>query len=778
MGGAGDIQFTSATPEIGGISHVGIILMDFANTPADKRFDANDESTILNFIFDDTEGAQSVHNLFQEMSYGVDGFTGEIVGTYEISWNYFSPCPGTTDLGIYLDWNFEALDSAAAEGTVINPGDYDLLVFMTPSGGTCDGPWAAPNGVAYRMASWPVDIPQVSIFNWDVPTTTAHEIGHIRGFGHSGVTGVNAYADLSCVMGDNYDYAAPVTALPMRQVGAYWKNYAGYFLTEDVYELTDAGGTHTVYLAPSERASADIVDPTGETAYQLVKVNSVNQSTPYYLSFRSSDPAFTDFDDDPAFAALMDRTHVHTASGDTWRRALLEAGQSYEGENFMVTAVNDGLTGDPYIELTVVMYDKLAPELAMDPELQLTNNSSAGVAPETYTLTVTNIDPAHIDPTTFDFSGSGTPDLFTVDFSPTQLTLAPGESGSVTVSLNFTSQPVEDGYVVSISVSDPVGPRSDAITGAMYLVDHTPPTDPTGLTGGAGNTVATLSWNPSEDYYSWISPIVYHVERNGVIVGTTEESEYVDDGLAPNTTYEYRVMAYDGAGNPSGWSNLLTLTTDCAHGFTAEFSPSVLYRNTPLAKPTAVPGRFDMTITNHNHSTCSPVQYSVTGTCSATNYFFNAPQPVLEGGETVEDEAILAWFVQPWVPPANGIVTIDVVVDDDDPGIPPQTFELTYVYDTVVPTAPANLTAASSPFDQVTLNWDAANDATSGVAYYEIQRNGVIVGTTSDLTYVDNVDTFQALLYYVRAVDNAGNTGPWSNRAKAGCPGCPRPIEI
>jgi hypothetical protein len=747
--GPGDIHLTSGTPEIGGMSHVGIILVEFANTPPDKRFDAGDETTILNFMFDDSPGAHSVHNLFQEMSYDVDGFTGEIIGTYEISWDYSSPCPGLG--GPYFDWNTEAMDSAAVQGVVISPDDYDLLVFMTPSGGTCDGSGAPINGIAFRMAHHPIDIPQVSIFNWDVPTTTAHEIGHIRGFGHSGVQGINAYADLSCVMGDNYDYTPPVTALPMRQVNAYWKNYAGYFLPEDNLEINSAGGTYTVYLAPTERSSTEIEEPPGEIAYHMLTINSANQSQPYYISFRSSDPAYTDFDNDPAFAGLMDRVHVQTGGSDVYRRGLFAAGQSYEGENFKITAVDGGLSGDPWVEVTVEMYDKISPSVSVSPWRYVTANSSAGVAPETYTVYVINNDPAGAGPTTFDLSGTGTPDDFIVEFSSSQITLEPGEYGTVTASLNFSSAPTEQNYVVSVTASDPIGPRLDGTGSADYIVDRTPPTVPTGLNGIAGASFITLNWNPSSD--PWMEG--YYVERDSVVIDSTWQTTYTDNAVAPNTTYEYRVKAYDKAGNESGWSSPLAISTDCTAGFTAEFTPMVLYRSVPISKPGQNPGSYSMSITNNNSTGCSPIQYTGSATADTPGYFLNITYPEVASGDTEVTDVNLTWYPYPWVPPTDGTVTIGVQIDDPESIVHPQTFTLTYVYDTVDPTQPGNLVATVTATD-VTLSWTASFDATAGVSHYEVLRDGNPVDTTPDLTYTDNFAVNSCVTYEVRAYDHAG----------------------
>ncbi len=93
------------------------------------------------------------------------------------------------------------------------------------------------------------------------------------------------------------------------------------------------------------------------------------------------------------------------------------------------------------------------------------------------------------------------------------------------------------------------------------------PSAPTNLTGAAGSaTQVNLSWADTSS-----NETGFRVERklgaSGVWgqIGTTaaNTSSYSNTGLTANTTYYYRVMAYNAAGN-SGYSNEFSVTTPAA----------------------------------------------------------------------------------------------------------------------------------------------------------------------------------------------------------------------
>jgi len=79
--------------------------------------------------------------------------------------------------------------------------------------------------------------------------------------------------------------------------------------------------------------------------------------------------------------------------------------------------------------------------------------------------------------------------------------------------------------------------------------DTTPPSSPVDLTGSSGSsTGAHIAWSPATDD---IGVAGYHIHRDGVQIATTILLSYQDTGLTQNTTYSYRVTAFDLAGNVS-----------------------------------------------------------------------------------------------------------------------------------------------------------------------------------------------------------------------------------
>ncbi len=97
------------------------------------------------------------------------------------------------------------------------------------------------------------------------------------------------------------------------------------------------------------------------------------------------------------------------------------------------------------------------------------------------------------------------------------------------------------------------------------VVDSQPPTAPTGLLLSAVSvSQINLSWTASTDD---VGVAQYMVERQGggvasfTQIGTTAGTAYSDGGLAPDTTYSYRVRASDPTGNLSQYSSVSTLST-------------------------------------------------------------------------------------------------------------------------------------------------------------------------------------------------------------------------
>jgi chitodextrinase len=110
--------------------------------------------------------------------------------------------------------------------------------------------------------------------------------------------------------------------------------------------------------------------------------------------------------------------------------------------------------------------------------------------------------------------------------------------------------------------------------------DTQSPTAPTSLTanaGGSGATVA-LSWGASTDN---VGVAGYKLDRcqgtgcsNFAQIATPTATSYNDTGLAAGTTYQYRVLAVDAAGNASNYSNVAGATTAGGEGGDAPTTPA------------------------------------------------------------------------------------------------------------------------------------------------------------------------------------------------------------
>jgi len=108
--------------------------------------------------------------------------------------------------------------------------------------------------------------------------------------------------------------------------------------------------------------------------------------------------------------------------------------------------------------------------------------------------------------------------------------------------------------------------------------DTTPPAAPASLTATAsGSSSINLSWPAATDN---VGVTGYRVERclgascaTFAQLATSTGTSYADAGLAPGTTYRYRVRATDAAGNLGAYSPIATATTASATtGLVASYS--------------------------------------------------------------------------------------------------------------------------------------------------------------------------------------------------------------
>jgi chitodextrinase len=115
--------------------------------------------------------------------------------------------------------------------------------------------------------------------------------------------------------------------------------------------------------------------------------------------------------------------------------------------------------------------------------------------------------------------------------------------------------------------------------------DTQPPSVPANLqlTGHSDSTVS-LAWNPATDNVGVAGYRLYQVAGStSTLVGTTAATAFTVTGLRPATAYTFDVTAYDAAGNASGASNQVSVTTNPAntnlalHKATSESSHTQVY---------------------------------------------------------------------------------------------------------------------------------------------------------------------------------------------------------
>jgi chitodextrinase len=110
--------------------------------------------------------------------------------------------------------------------------------------------------------------------------------------------------------------------------------------------------------------------------------------------------------------------------------------------------------------------------------------------------------------------------------------------------------------------------------------DSGAPTIPSNFSGTPiSTTQINLSWAASTDN---VGVVGYHVYRNGSQVATTNSLSYSDTGLTPGTQYQYNVSAYDAAGNESGLSNQISVSTFSLNTINGSYSTNFSATENPI----------------------------------------------------------------------------------------------------------------------------------------------------------------------------------------------------
>lgn len=111
-----------------------------------------------------------------------------------------------------------------------------------------------------------------------------------------------------------------------------------------------------------------------------------------------------------------------------------------------------------------------------------------------------------------------------------------------------------------------------ALTGCDHFhdsYDNTPPSPPTNLRTVTGDNRVDIEWdkNPERDVAGYNVYYAYSYNGKYTLIGTTQNTYFIDDGAQNGTTYYYAVTAFDFNGNESDLSKDVAYDTPRPEGF-------------------------------------------------------------------------------------------------------------------------------------------------------------------------------------------------------------------
>ncbi len=237
------------------------------------------------------------------------------------------------------------------------------------------------------------------------------------------------------------------------------------------------------------------------------------------------------------------------------------------------------------------------------------------------------------------------------------------------------------------------------------------------------------SVNRTNEYCDWDDIVVTGIRTTTTTLSNTSCTVSSSTALADGTWY-FSLRTVDRSGN---WTA------------SRVFGPVLIDRTPPVTTSDA-PAAWQ------NANVLVSLTATDAGVVSSTTYKLN-------GGSNTT-------YAAPILVSAEGTNTLQFW-SLDAAGFTETTRTATIRIDKTPPTSPATITASATSTTSVGVTWSASTDALSGVARYDVYRDGVLIGSTTGLTYSDTgLTAGQSYAYSVRAVDVAGNasglTGPVS----------------
>lgn len=232
----------------------------------------------------------------------------------------------------------------------------------------------------------------------------------------------------------------------------------------------------------------------------------------------------------------------------------------------------------------------------------------------------------------------------------------------------------------------------------------------------------------------------YYVYRDGNRVGSSENSDYRDEGLQPATTYVYRVSAFDDDGDEGDQSDAVQVTTEALPG------PSV---PADLVASAVGPYRIDLAW-SPSDSEVGVAFYRVLrdgeeiSTTGDTSY----------GDSNLEPETQYRYRVSAVDTLGNESDLSDAAsaTTEMEPGPPP----------------PRNLSAGAENSTQINLAWSPPGASAYPVQGYNVYRDGEAIGFVVSTAFADaGRSPATTYRYTASSVDTRGVEGELSDEVSA-----------
>jgi chitodextrinase len=510
----GGVQATTdaTAAAVAGTKSVAVLLFNFSNNLAQPWAPA----AVQGVVFD---SSNSVDEYLRDVSYGQLSLTGDVHGWYTID---------ASDAGCaYTTWASQARSKAAAAG--VNLSAYQYVVYAFPQATSCG--WA---GLAYLpgTSSW--------INGAMTLRVVSHEVSHNLGVHHASTLactsgGLRTTFSGSC---SQSEYGDPFTVMGSAQTRHHvnWHRAQLGWLP-DVQTVTTSG---TYLLTPAELSGTP----------RLVRVARGDGT---YLNLEFRRPWGTEFDDFSVSDPVVNGVSIRIAPGTTSivQSKLVDANPSTTTFSDAALGVG-GTVVDPLTGVSVTTLSVGPAGASVSIQMPGGGDTQAPTGPSSLSATATSSSSVQLSwPSATDNVGVAGYRLF-----------RNGSQVTETAALSYldTGRSPSTTYAYEVRAYDAAGNVGGPATASATTPgggDTAAPSVPTGLTATVqkGRKVA-LSWNASTDN---VGVVGYDLYRNGSRVAGPAGTTYSD--RPGRGTFTYQVRARDAAGNVSGPSASLTVTT-------------------------------------------------------------------------------------------------------------------------------------------------------------------------------------------------------------------------